>query len=67
MQDLSTGPPAPHAVPGSTLCQELRNIPNEQELFYFPCLQFPTQDGFLSVDGVGLAKIHPHQSIFTAA
>lgn len=27
-------------------------IPNEQELLYFACLQFPTQGGFLSKDGV---------------
>lgn len=42
-------------------------IPNKQELLYFACLQFPTQGGFLSMDGVGMAMVHPHQSIFTAA
>lgn len=42
-------------------------IPNEQELFYFACLQFSTQGGFQSMDGVGLARVQPHQSIFTAA
>lgn len=42
-------------------------IPNEQELFYFTCLQFPVRGGFLSVDGVGQTVVHPHQSIFTAA
>lgn len=42
-------------------------IPNEQELFYFACLQSPTQGGFLSEDGAGLAVVHSNQSIFTAA
>lgn len=60
----------PSRPPHSPRIQEhcARNyIPNEQELLYFACLHFPTPGDFLSMDGVGLARVHPHQSIFTAA